>query len=101
MDIIYHTMPSTWKNNIIEQGFNYVSSTVKEMTDFFETREENLTREESSASFNKNKDKEGYKKRKRADTTSNVVESSKESLMKHRSIMKEVLHSTSKMQPKY
>ena len=27
---------------MIEQGFNYTDSTVKEMTDFFETRVENL-----------------------------------------------------------
>ena len=42
MDIIYHSMPITWKNKMIEQGFNYADSTVKEMTDFFETRVENL-----------------------------------------------------------
>ena len=27
---------------MIEQGFNYADSTIKEMTDFFETRLENL-----------------------------------------------------------
>ena len=27
---------------MIEQGFNYADSTIKEMTDFFETRVENL-----------------------------------------------------------
>ena len=42
MDIIYHSMPTTWKNKMIEQGFNYADSTIKEMTDFFETRVENL-----------------------------------------------------------
>ena len=42
MDIIYHTIPRTWKNKMIEQGFNYLDSTIKEMTDFFETRVENL-----------------------------------------------------------
>ena len=40
MDIIYHSMPITWKNMMIEQGFNYVDSNVKEMTDCFETRVE-------------------------------------------------------------
>ena len=38
MDIIHHSMPITWKNKMIEQGFNYVDSTIKEMSDFFETR---------------------------------------------------------------
>ena len=28
MDIIYHTMPITWKNKMIEQGFNYADSTM-------------------------------------------------------------------------
>ena len=31
-----------WKNKVIEQGFNYADSCIKEMTDFFETRVENL-----------------------------------------------------------
>ena len=31
-----------WKNKMIEQGVNYAYSTVKEMTDLFETRVENL-----------------------------------------------------------
>ena len=42
MDIIYHSMPITCKNKMIEQGFNSADSTVKEMTDFFEIRVENL-----------------------------------------------------------
>ena len=42
MEIIYYSMPSTWKNKMIEQSFNYVDSTIKEMTEFFETRVENL-----------------------------------------------------------
>ena len=29
MDIIYHSMPNTWKNQMIEQGFNYADSTIK------------------------------------------------------------------------
>ena len=41
MDIIYHSMQTTWKNKMIEQGFNYADSTIKEMTDFYETRLEN------------------------------------------------------------
>ena len=46
MDIIYYSMPNTWKNKMIEQGFHYVNSTIKEMTDFFETRVDNLDPEE-------------------------------------------------------
>ena len=37
MDSICYSMPTTWKNKMIEHGFN-VDSTIKEMTDFFETR---------------------------------------------------------------
>ena len=54
----------TWKNKMIEQGFNYADSTIKEMTDFFETAK---------------KAKKATKKRKREDSDSNVVESRKES----------------------
>ena len=42
MDIIYHSMPTTWKNKMIKQGVNYADSTVNEMIDFFETRVEIL-----------------------------------------------------------
>ena len=46
---------------MIEQVFNYENSTVKVMTDFFETRVENLKPREdktnSSASSNKKKEK--------------------------------------------
>ena len=45
---------------MIEQGFNYAESTVKEMSDFFETRQENLEPKEekkkSSAATKKIKD---------------------------------------------
>ena len=46
MDIIYHSMPTTWKIKMIEQGFNYTDSTIKEMSDTFETRVENLVPKE-------------------------------------------------------
>ena len=51
MDIIYHSMPTTWKNNMIEQVFNDTDSTEKEMTGFFETRVENLERKEDNEKF--------------------------------------------------
>ena len=48
MGIIHHSMPTMWKSKMIEQGFNCTDSTVKEMTDFFETRVENLEPNEKS-----------------------------------------------------
>ena len=61
MDIIYYSMSATWKNNMIEQNFNYAYSTVKEMTDFFETRVESLKPKEekkkSSTATKKTKDR--------------------------------------------
>ena len=39
---IYHYIATTWKNKMIEQDFNYAESTTKEMSDFFETKVENL-----------------------------------------------------------
>ena len=42
MYIIYHSMPTTWKNKMIEQGFNYADSIIKETNNSFETRVENL-----------------------------------------------------------
>ena len=38
VDIIYHSMATTWENKMIEHAFNNLDSTIKEMTDFFETR---------------------------------------------------------------
>ena len=78
MDIIYHSMPTTWKNKMIEQGFNYADSTIKEMTDFFETRVENLEPKEDKkkSSVAAKKSKKSLKKRKLEDSNSSVVDSS-------------------------
>ena len=35
MDIIYHSISTSWKNKMIDQGINYADSNIKEMTDFF------------------------------------------------------------------
>ena len=35
-------MPSTWKNKMIDQGFNYADSTIKAMTNIFKNRVENV-----------------------------------------------------------
>ena len=72
MDIIYHSMPTTWKNKMIEQGFNYADSTIKETTQFFETRVKNLEpKEEKKKSFTvtkKSKERKSIKKRKQEDS---------------------------------
>ena len=47
MDIIYQSMPTTWKNKMIGQGFHYADSTVKEMTNFFEARVKSLEAKEN------------------------------------------------------
>ena len=90
MDIIYHSMPTTWKNKMIEQGFNYADSAVNEMTDFFETRVENLEPKEKkkklSGAAKKSKDKKSTKKRKREDSNSSVIESSEYSSMEYRTL---------------
>ena len=42
MDVIRHSMPTAWKNKMIDQGFNFADTNVKEMTSFFKTTAENL-----------------------------------------------------------
>ena len=42
MDIIYLSIVTTWKHKMIEQGFIYADSAINEMSDFFETRVDNL-----------------------------------------------------------
>ena len=68
---------------MIDQAFNYVESTVKEMTDLFEIRVENLKltkdKKKSFAAACKSKEKKSLKKCKRTDYNSSVVQSSEES----------------------
>ena len=81
MDITYHSMPTTWKNKMIKQGFNYADSTVKEVAYFFENRVNYLepmnNKKKSSAAAKKCK--KNSKKRKQEDFDSSFVESSEES----------------------
>ena len=74
--------PPRKKKKMIEQGLNCTDPTIKEMTDFFETRVENSEpkgeKRKSSATAKKSKDKKSNKKRKRADSDSSVVDSSEE-----------------------
>ena len=81
MDIIYHSMPTTWKHKMIEQGFNYADSIIKKMTDFFETRVYNLEPKEDrkKTTAASKQSKKAHKKRKREDSDSSVVEASEES----------------------
>ena len=68
MDIIYHSMLTKWKNKMSEQGFNYVDSIIKEMTDFYENRVENLEPKEDqnkSSKAPKKQEKKFSKKKKR------------------------------------
>ena len=73
-------MHTTWKNKMIEKGFNYADSTSKEMTGFFESRVERLEpkKEKKKSSATAKKSLKKTKKRKREDSDSSVVESSKE-----------------------
>ena len=75
-----------------EQGFNYTDSTVKEMTDYFETRVENLEPKEdkkkSSPAAKKSNDKTFTKTRKQEDYDSIVVESSEDFSVEHGPIKK-------------
>ena len=57
---------------MIEQGFNYADSTMKEKTDFFETRAENLQPEEDKKKFSvaaKKSHKKSHKKKKGKTST--------------------------------
>ena len=67
---------------------NYADSTIKEMTNIFETRVKNIAskeeREKSSAPAKKPKDKLLIKKRRQEDPNSSVVESSQDASLKHR-----------------
>ena len=83
MDIIYHSMPTTWKNKMIEQGFNYSDSTIKEMTNLFETRVENkemMEDKKKSSAAAKKTNKKSLKKHKRSDSNSSVVEYSEKTI---------------------
>ena len=83
MDIIYHSIPTMWKNKMIKQGFNDADCTTKEMNDFFETGVEKLEpkeeKKESSAAAKKPKDKKSTGKWKQEDSDSSVVKSSEDS----------------------
>ena len=81
MDIIYHYMPTSWKNKISEQGFNYADSTIKEKTDLFETRVEILVPKEEKKKASagaKKANKKSANKHKQEDSNSSVIDSSED-----------------------
>ena len=95
MDIIYHSMTTTWKNKMIEQGFIYADSTIKEKSDLFDTRVKNMEPKEDKkkSSAAAKKVKNSTNKRKRKDSNSSVVEFRKESTEACRPIKKDcILH---------
>ena len=64
---------------MIEQGFNCTDSTIKEMTDLFQTRVENIEPKEDkkTSSVAAKKSLKKTKKKKREDSDFSVIESSK------------------------
>ena len=65
-EILYHAIPNMWKKKMVEQGYNYLNGPIHSITEFFETRIENLEKSIplSVPSRNKKKSKKGSKKRK-------------------------------------
>ena len=41
-EILYHAMPKTWKNKLVEQGYNYLDGPIHSMAEFVKTRIENI-----------------------------------------------------------
>ena len=64
-EILYHTMPNTWKKKMVEQGYNYLDSSIQQMTEFFETRVENQEKSNSKKESKKNQGKQNHKKNKK------------------------------------
>ena len=81
INIIYHSMRTTWKIKMIEQGFNHADSNIKEMIDFFESRVENFKPKEDKKNLQQlpRNPLKNLKERKREDFDSSGVECSKES----------------------
>ena len=64
-EIRYHAMPNTWKKKMVEQGYNYLDTSIQEMAEFFETRVENLEKFDSKKESKKNQEKQNNKKNKK------------------------------------
>ena len=61
-EIIFHTMPNTWKRNMVEQGYNYLDDPIHSMAELFETRIENV--EKSIQMFPQEKQEKQVKQEK-------------------------------------
>mgnify|MGYP000178994996 CR=1 FL=1 len=72
-DILYYAMPDSWKQKMTEQGYNYIAHTLTEMTEFFETRIENL---ETPVETKKGKKGKGKKKVRISEPESEASSSS-------------------------
>ena len=92
MNIIYHSMPTKWKNKIIEQELNCGDSTVNEICHFSDSWIENFMpredKKKSSMASKKKKEKNFFKKWKSEDSDSSVIESSEEFPIERRPIKK-------------
>ena len=65
-EIFYHAMPNTWKNKIVEQGYNFLDGPIHSIVIFFGTRIEKFEKSipPNVPSRNRKKKKKGTKKRK-------------------------------------
>ena len=65
-EILHHAMPNMRKKKMVEQGYNYLDNSIQQMTEFFETRIENLGRFDSKKD-SKNQENKSNKKNKKGD----------------------------------
>ena len=74
-EILYHAMPNTWKKKMVEQGYNYLDSSVQQMIQFFESRVENLEKFDSKKESKKHQGgNSNHKKNKKRKHNNSVSE---------------------------
>ena len=71
-EILYHAMPNMWKKKKVEQGHNYLDGSIQNMTEFFETRIENLERFDSKKNSRNQDNKPNKSTKKRKHIENNV-----------------------------
>ena len=62
-EILYHTIPNTWKKKLIEQGYNYLDGHIHSRTEFFEKRIENLEKSIPPSVHSRNNRKKNKKRK--------------------------------------
>ena len=67
MDIVHNFIPITWKNKMIEKGFNYAWFTSNETTDIFESSVVSLELKENKWKAQKNQDQSSNKKKNQGE----------------------------------